>query len=324
MTLIEVLVALAILLVMSAVVFEALSNSIEFHNLLSSRDETVRTARSAMSKLSRDLQLAYLTFNREAVNTYQTVFVGYDDAPSKLYFASLNHQRLYLNSRESDQTEITVWGEQAPRDRGHGYILYHREAPRIDQYPDEQGTVWPLAYNVRSFRLRFLDQATDDWKTTWDTRSAEVGYRLPRAVEIGLVLIAPDLDDPKGENTVDVPFLSRVVLEYAPRIPNLNDPMRLAGGGQGQNGQMPPGGGVGIGNLPSNLLLGGPGGMGRHGYSSGPVGGVLGTLPGAQPSKARAPRSPSGGGRGPAGGARGPGGPGAPGGPPRGGPRGGR
>ncbi|MEZ4236784.1 MAG: type II secretion system protein GspJ [Myxococcota bacterium] len=84
--------------------------------------------------------------------------------------------------------------------------------------------VWPIAYNVRSFSLRYLDQATTEWKTEWDTRSADTPYRLPRAVEIGLVLIAPDPEDESGERTVDVPFLSRVVLEYAERIPNPNDP----------------------------------------------------------------------------------------------------
>ena len=111
MTLIEVLVALAILLVMSAIVFESLSNSIQFHNLLAARDETVRTARAAVGKITRDLQLAYLTPNKTAINSYQTVFVGYDEEPSKVYFASLNHQRLYLDSRECDQTEITIWAE---------------------------------------------------------------------------------------------------------------------------------------------------------------------------------------------------------------------
>jgi general secretion pathway protein J len=304
MSLIEVLVALAILLVMSAVVFESLSNSIQFHNILAARDETVRTARAAVSKLTRDLQLAYLTPNKEAVNTYMTVFVGYDDEPSKLYFSTLNHQRLYLNSRECDQAEITVWAEPAPEERGRGFILYHRESPRIDQYPDEQGVIWPLAYNVRSFRLRYLDQQSNEWKTSWDTRSADTPYRLPRAVEIGLVLIAPDLGDDKGENTVDVPFLSRVVLEYAPRLPNPNDPALLAAGGT--NGTNGTNGLTGTWNpFASGTYAngGGLGGLGAAGLSGGQLGGTLGMLPGANKgSSGRSPgRSP---GRPPAGGPR--------------------
>ncbi|MEQ1501484.1 MAG: type II secretion system protein GspJ [Myxococcota bacterium] len=296
MTLVEVIVALAILLIMSALIFESLQNSITFHNILGARDETVRTARAAISKITRDLQLAYLTPNRTALGSYQTVFVGYDDDPAKLYFATLNHQRLYLDSRECDQAEVTVWAEQAPKEHGNGYILYHRESPRIDQYPDEQGVIWPLAYNVRTFSLRYLDQVSGEWRTTWDTRSGDTPYRLPRAVEIGLVLIAPDPEDEAGERTIDVPFLSTVVLEYAERMPNPSA-MPIAGTTSGSStGSVP--GLIGGGN-------GGYGGGGFAGLSGGALGGTLGALPGAKPAKG-AGRTP--------GAARPPGGPGTPGG----------
>ncbi len=276
MTLLEVMVAIGILLVMSAVVFESLQNSITFSTLLSDRDETTRTARAALSKIKRDLQLAYLTPNITIPDRYQTVFVGFDDEPDRVFFASLNHQRKYLNSRECSQTEITIWAENAPKDKGSGYVLYHREAPRIDQFPDEQGPVYPLAYNVRSFRLRYLDQQTGEWRDEWDSRGADTPYRLPRAVEIALVLIAPDPND--RESTVDVPFLSRVMLEYAPRMPNSTSPL-LAGGAAA-------GGTAAIGGtLPS---AGGLGGGGFGGLSGGgTIGGPLGTLPGAQPPPSR-------------------------------------
>lgn len=289
MTLFEVLVALGILLVMSGVIFQALHNSIEFHNLLSMRDETVRTARAALSKLTRDLQLAYLTPNKLAVNSYQTVFAGFDEEPARLYFASLNHERLYLDSRECDQTEITVWGTPAPEGRGVGYVLYHREAPRIDEEPDEQGVIWPLAYNVRSLKFRYLDQANGEWKDEWDSRGPDTPYRLPRAVEIGLVLIAPDPEDETGERTVDVPFLSRVVLEYAARLPNASDALVAA--------QMAAAGGTGTGASTgtdfSQPGSGGYGGIGTGGLGGGTLGGTLGTMFGQQQQSKPSGRGPA-------------------------------
>ena len=274
LTLIEVMVAIVILLVMSAIVAESLRNSIQFHNLLSDRDGTVRAARVVLSRLKRDIQLAYLTPNRTVPDRFQTVFVGLDEEPDKLFFASLNHQRLYINSREADQTEITVWAESS-RD-GPGYTLYHRESPRIDQEPDEDGVVWPLAYNVRSFRLRYLNQQDQEWKDEWDTRSADTPYRLPRAVEIGLVLIAPDPSDPSGQSTVDVPFLTTVMLEYAERLPNPNMPPTQTMGGGGAGG------------------LGGYAGAGASGFGSGNImGGAFTT-----PPTSRGGRTTKGGGRG--------------------------
>ncbi len=222
MTLIEALIAIFILVVMSAMVAETLSNAIEMNELLEQRDVTTRAARVAMSKLKREIQLAYLTPNRAAVNTYQTVFVGTDENPDTLHFASMSHQRLYMNSRECDQTELTIWVDDGPSDM-NGDVLYHREAPRIDEEPDEDGPVLPLAYNVRSFNLRYLDPTTVEWRDEWDTRSVDTPYRLPRAVEIGLVLIGPDPADP--DRTVDVPFLTSSLLHYGDRLINANDPL---------------------------------------------------------------------------------------------------
>lgn len=212
MTILEMMVSITILLSMTMVVYLTLSESIEFNSLLGKRDSTTRSARAVLQKLRRELQVAYLTPARTTPDTIQTVFVGMDDEPDKLYFSTLAHQRLYMNSREADQAEITIWAESSPREKGEGYILYHRESERVDEEPGEGGRVHPLAYNVRSFNVRYLDPQTNEWRDEWDTRSTDTLYRLPRAMEIGLVLIAEDPDD--EDRTIDVPFLSRFMLAY--------------------------------------------------------------------------------------------------------------
>ncbi|MBN2801363.1 MAG: prepilin-type N-terminal cleavage/methylation domain-containing protein [Deltaproteobacteria bacterium] len=212
MNLIEVMVAVAVLVVMAAMSWEILASTGDARAILAERDETTRSARVTLSRLRRELQLAYLTPNRGAVNTYWTVFVGENSDPDTLFFASLAHQRLYRNSRESDQTEISLWAEPS-RERGQGYVLFHREAPRIDEEPDEAGVVFPLAYNVRSFDLRYLDPKTNEWRDEWDSRSTDTPYYLPRAVQIGMVLIGQDASD--ADKTIDIPVMTTVVLQYA-------------------------------------------------------------------------------------------------------------
>lgn len=226
MTLIEVLVAITVVLVIAMIVAQSLANAILFNDILGDRDALTRQARVAMSKIRRDIQLAFLTPHQQVVDNFETVFVGIDEDPDKVFFASLAHQRIYRDSRECDQTEITIWAEQAPRELGDGHILYHREAPRIDGEPDEGGVVYPLAYNVRSFNLRYLDAQRQEYVDEWDTRTAETPYRLPRAVEVALVLITPDPDDAK--RTLDVPFLTTVMLHYGERIPSPNNPFGAA------------------------------------------------------------------------------------------------
>lgn len=207
----EVMICIAILMVMSVATFQVLRNTVEVREILAERDSTTRGARVAMARLRRELQLAYLTPNVQAIGTFYTVFVGLDEDPDKLFFSSLSHERLYRDSRECDETEITVWTEPSPG-KDSGYVLYHREAPRIDEEPDEGGVVYPLAYGVRSFNLRYLDPNTNEWGDEWDSRNADFANRLPRAVQIGLVLIGEDPTDRDRE--IDIPFLTTVVLEY--------------------------------------------------------------------------------------------------------------
>lgn len=223
MTLMEVMVSVAIVLVMGLVIAESMRNAIEYQRLLEDRDVTIRQARVTLSKIRRELEQAYLTPSQQAIETVQTVFVGIDDEPDTLFFATMAHQRVYRDSRESDQAEITIWGERATEAQGKGYVLYHRESPRVDEEPGEQGTVYPLAYNVRSFNLRYLDPKDNEWRDEWDTRATDTLYRLPRAVEVGLVLIAPDPND--RDRTIDVPFVTSLGLNYGGRLLSKGNPL---------------------------------------------------------------------------------------------------
>jgi prepilin-type N-terminal cleavage/methylation domain-containing protein len=299
MTLMEVMIAIAIIAVISTLGWASLNDAIELNQVLAINDDTTRGARVSLDRLRRELQLAYLTPHRVGnvqvdpndpwaalaaggngvqpnANdpvvvgdpTYVTVFVGEDGDPDTLWFATLAHQRLYKNSRECDQAEVTVWGERARKGQGVGSVLYHRESPRIDGEPDEEGRIWPLAYNVRSFNLRYLDHITYEWYDEWDTRSSDTPYRLPRAVQIGLVLLAPDPDD--EDRTVEMPYLTTVALSYAePVLPKFgSDLLNQAGMGAAAGAGGNPFGGAGGGNP-----FGGGGGNPFGGGGGNPFGG---------------------------------------------------
>jgi general secretion pathway protein J len=215
MALIEVMIAVLLILIMSMASFAILQDSIDTREMLSERDEVTRASRVVLGKIRRELTLAYLTKNLEAINTYETVFVGTDDNPDRIIFDTLSHQRIYRDSRECDQTEVTWWTEDA--EEGPGYTLFHREGPRIDEEPDKDGVIYPLAYNVRTFDLRYLDGNTNEWVAQWDTRTVDQANRLPRAVQVGIVLILEEKDG-RSTHTVEVPILTTVVLHYAPPL----------------------------------------------------------------------------------------------------------
>lgn len=263
-TLMEVMIAIGLVTVISLVGWASVEDAIELNDALANGDMTTRSARVALSRIRREVQLAYLTPNRQSREQYWTVFIGEDSDPDSLFFATLSHQRLYRNSRECDQAEVTIWGERANRDQGMGDIIYHRESKRIDEEPDEGGRVWPLAYNVRTFNLRYLDGRDNEWDDEWNTENADFGYRLPRAVQVGLVLLQQDIDDER--DTTEIPFLTTVLLEYADPIQPLfgSGLNALNPGAAGAGAQNPFGAGAG-GQNP----FGGAGGQNPFGGAGG-------------------------------------------------------
>ena len=213
MTLIEVIVAMGLLAGIAGMTWVSLAGTLDARDLLEQADGVQQGARVTMSRVERELELAWLTSHREAINTYRTVFVAEDSPPiDRIWFSTLSHQRLYRDARECDQTEITLWGEDDPENRSSS-VLMHREAPRVDHEPDKDGVILPLAYGVERFDLSFLDGRTGEWEEEWDSTGAQQGNRLPRAVRMVLVLLGPDPDE--EEEQKEYVFSTTVMLEYA-------------------------------------------------------------------------------------------------------------
>jgi general secretion pathway protein J len=209
----EIVVALAIMALIGSISAATLAGSIQALDAMDEAGGSTRTARIALGRLGRELQHAYLTPNTSAINTYKTVFTGQDDNDEdRLWFASLAHHRKIRDSRESDQTEITLFTEDDPDGDG-AQILFHRESSRIDQFPDKDGRPMPLARGVTRFDLRYLDGQTGEWKEEWDTNGIETPNRLPRAVQIVLALTSPDPSD--EDDVIVTPYVSTVMLSMA-------------------------------------------------------------------------------------------------------------
>lgn len=211
-TLVEIVVAVGLLAIIATISFMAITASVKAQGVLEEEDVTNQAARVAMATLRRDFAMAWLTQNLTTITTYRTLFVGQNGDPDRAWFASISHHRKVKDSREGDQTEITLWLEDDPETPGT-YVLLRREAPRIDQEPERDGVIYPLAYRVKSFDLRYLAQDTAEWVEEWDSTGAERANTLPRAVQIILVLMGPDAEE-EGELSPRS-YVSTVPLFYA-------------------------------------------------------------------------------------------------------------
>ena len=69
--------------------------------------------------------------------------------------------------------------------------------------------------NIKRFNLRYLDGEINEWTDEWDTTGAEQPNRLPRAVEI---LVVVEHEHPETKEETLYTYLNTVILELAKPI----------------------------------------------------------------------------------------------------------
>jgi general secretion pathway protein J len=191
-TLIEVLVAMAVLAALAMMLFGAFSGMKRTKEGVERLSDRQREARLAMARMVRELQMAYLSAHEPVTPTrpvQKTMFKGTAGMPGdRIDFTAFAHNRLDRDARESDQCEISYYVAANP-DKPGVVDLLRRESPSLDLYPERGGRVEVLATDVDLFDVTFLDPLTIQWLETWDTTlsTGQLG-RLPIQVAITLVL----------------------------------------------------------------------------------------------------------------------------------------
>ena len=211
LTMIEVVISLGILVFIGAMTWQTIAGSLMLRDILEYEDSVSRSARVAMDQIKKEIRVAFLTSNTAAINTYQTVFIGKDGGDEdQLWFNTMAHRRKYVGAREGDQAEVTLWVEKGTRETEQ--VLFHRESGRVDQEPEKGGVVLPMITHVKTFNLRYLDGTLNEWTNEWDSTGPDQSNRLPRAVEITLVI---EKEHPETGDEQTFTFLNTVVLETA-------------------------------------------------------------------------------------------------------------
>ncbi len=191
-TLLEVLVAIAVLAVLSMLLYGAFAGMKRTKEGVERINDRHREARMAMARMVRELQSAYLSAHEPVPPTrpvQRTVFKGSSGIPGdRIDFVAFAHRRLDRDSRESDQCEISYYLASNP-DKPGVVDLLRRESALIDLDPEHGGRLEVLATDVDLFDVAFLEPLTIQWLESWDSTqvTGQLG-RLPTQVRITLVL----------------------------------------------------------------------------------------------------------------------------------------
>lgn len=198
MTLIEILLALAILATIMALTWGSVSQSFRFRTAALDKFDRYRTVQQSLDRMSREISMAFvtnigqITTNERNEVTYLTTFDGRDD---ELTFTTLAHVRTRADAPTSEQCEITYRLErQRGLDGRMQQNLVRREDAPIDADPDEGGVLYTMLEDVESIRFEYWDRASemadDAWLRAWDSVQ-DHGGKLPPRVRITIEVKHP-------------------------------------------------------------------------------------------------------------------------------------
>jgi general secretion pathway protein J len=203
-TLLEVMIALAILAAISLAIFVSTSQMLNSKASTEARDEMSHSLTLALEKMADDLSMAYLVNSKDMlgadfVGSYD--FLGSED---RVDFISFSHVRYIKNAKESDSAEIGYYLVPMTDESGKK-MLVRRESTQIDQNLQEGGEVIPLLEGIESLHFEYLDDKAGEWKKVWDSKSVDFANKLPAAVKIELEVVMPE-EENKSTVSIVVPI----------------------------------------------------------------------------------------------------------------------
>jgi general secretion pathway protein J len=191
MTLIELVISIGLVAVITMFSWMTIDGAARVAEESNAQADLHKMGRNAIDRMRMELSQAFLSPSQN--ENYQTVFKGTDRDPiDEVYFVARAHEKRYANVKEADHAEYQYWSVD-DINGGSFRTLMHREAPIIDEDPEEGGVVHAMCHSVRELNLRYYNADKEEWMDEWDTEDADFGNRVPDAVEIRL-----ELEDEEG------------------------------------------------------------------------------------------------------------------------------
>jgi len=182
-TLLEVLIAVAIMSGIVTVIYTSFSTASRNVEQAETRRDQTDLARTLVSKLSNDIANAYYNPLMS-----ETIFYGKKSTTARdeqrydsIRLTTLTNWRR-LDSKESDMLEVGYRFDEQP-DKSTRVMVRNekRELGRDNSPPLEGGIDYSITDRIKGFRLRYSNGTT--WADEWDSRTL---HGLPKAVEIAL------------------------------------------------------------------------------------------------------------------------------------------
>jgi prepilin-type N-terminal cleavage/methylation domain-containing protein len=201
LTLIEVMIASAIMVTMMALTWRTISNTADSRRTFEAFEERNHELRMALDRIVTDFEAAYLSKNEDANATYpRTMFVARSNSKlPEVRFSTLGHRPLWADANESEQTVIQYLAHEDRENRSKLDWIRREQRRESNELPEEQPSDYDvLVHDIESAKIELWNWKNMQWQDTWDTTQSD-GQKgwLPSRVRITIVVKSPGGDEYK-------------------------------------------------------------------------------------------------------------------------------
>lgn len=212
-TLLEVMLALAILAFITATLWGTFNRTATVKQRIEAGQDRVHAARIALARITRDVEMAFLgTSDNMALVDRRTMFIATSHADvDELRFSYFGHQRLRADTPEADTALVSYYAEPDPDNRQVTNLM-RRETRRLEQKDPTTllGEAYVLCPNVTRLKFSFWDPIKRQPREDWNTMGADGLQYLPTTVRITLGIL-----DEKGQEQL---FTSAARIQMTERV----------------------------------------------------------------------------------------------------------
>ncbi len=198
LTLLEVMIASAIMVVMMALAWRTISNTSDARRGFEKYEERNHELRVAMGRVVADFEAAYLSRNEDFNSSHpRTLFMAKPGGKvPNVRFSTLGHRVLWADANESEQTVIQYLAHPNPDHPGEIDWVRREQRRMSNEPPEEEPSEYDvLVHDIVGVKFEYWNWRNLEWQDNWDTTQSD-GQRgwLPSRVRITLTIKANESD----------------------------------------------------------------------------------------------------------------------------------
>lgn len=227
MTLLEIIIAIALLLVMTIATSSLLTNGVDMRLELAQRSKVNHRLAIAMERITEDLQHAFLlNFKRQEYLDYVTTratkslfFIRQWDNNSELKLTTLTHKPRVASAHESDQTFV-IYRIEKDRDNQRPH-LFRGETTMIPSNFEDDVPMVILAKNIKALRIKPWNG--EKWDDEWNSGKSDWRDTLPRMVKVEVDAYTNELEDETSQYGENDPVTTLRTVVMIPRAVDMKE-----------------------------------------------------------------------------------------------------